>query len=136
MFIHRLKNWWRNRRCYVIADPTDSGITLSHALFRHMRGSVLSGEPAKVFVFFMPSENRYGFMINPRIDSPTQLCDIQFNSKYRCIGFESLCPTVSRIFYDYGIKNISPCKLSVSICRDALGRIYYQIERPYAKFAT
>lgn len=133
--LHKLKNWRNNRRLYVIADPADSGITLSHALFKHMKASVDDNAEAKVFVFFIPESSCYGFMLNPDIDQPTQLCDIQYNAKYKCIGFETLCPTVNRILYDYGVTVLSkPCKLSVSVHSAANGQSYYQIEHPHAKF--
>ena len=56
-------------------------------------------------------------MPDPGIAEPTQLCQIQYNGKYRCIGFETLCPSVGRILYEYGLPALRPVKLSVSIKR-------------------
>jgi len=111
--------WYRHRSLYVIADPADNSVTLSRALFEHM--DVMNQEQAKVFMFHLcnvVTENKvqsgalYAFTLNPDIQQPTQLCDIQYNSKYRTIGFETLCPTVNRILYDYGLPN---CKTKLTV---------------------
>lgn len=73
-------------------------------------------------------------MLNPPIEAQTQLCSIQYNAKYKTVGFETLCPTINRILYDYGISGTKPCKLSVSIHLDGTGQQYYQIEHPHHKF--
>ena len=134
MIINRIMTWWRNRRYFVIADPNDNGVTLSHALYDHMADSAMPGIEARVFVFYIPLTRCYGFMLNPPIQAQTQLCNIQYNAKSKTIGFETLCPTINRIFYDYGISGRTPCKLSVSIHLDGTGQQYYQIEHPHKKF--
>ncbi len=140
--------WYRHRALFVIADPSDNSITLSRALFDHM--DVMSQQQAKAFVFTVPcgsatgkshsarrvsAGKRYAFILNPQLEQPTQLCDIQYNSKHRSIGFESLCPTVNRIFYDYAIQASSPVKLSVEIATvpkaSASGLTYYIILPPH-----
>ena len=113
IWLMRVWRWYRHRALYIIVDPTDNSVTLSHGLFDHM--DVMNQEVAKVFVFSIPSNGScksYAFTLNPDIKQPTQLCDIQYNSKYRSIGFETLCPTVNRILYDYALPN-RKTKLSV-----------------------
>lgn len=116
IWLMRVWRWYRHRALYVIVDPTDNSVTLSRGLFDHM--DVMNQEVAKVFVFSIPGEiglpanKSYAFALNPGIKQPTQLCDIQYNSKYRSIGFETLCPTVNRILYDYALPN-HKTKLSV-----------------------
>lgn len=132
--LQKLITWWRNRRNFVIVDPNDNSITLSRSLFNHIKRQ--SGEAdvqPKVFVFYIPATKCYGFTLNPQFTHPTQLADIQYNSRYKCIGFESLNPTVSKILYDYDVSHYQkPCKLSVTI--QMKHRCYYQIERPHEKF--
>lgn len=122
---------WRSLRYYVIADPADNSVTLSRHLFAHIRKG--AGDNTSVFVFRIPLYNTFGFMLNPSIDEPTQLCQIQYNGKYRCIGFETLCPSVGRILYEYGLPALRPVKLSVSIRRTPQGKVYYQIDVPTSK---
>lgn len=86
-----------------------------------------------VFVFRIPRYDTYGFMLDHGIDKPTQLCQIQYNAKHRCVGFETLCPSVGRIFYDYGLPALRPVKLSVSVRRTITGRTYYELDLPTPK---
>jgi hypothetical protein len=115
-------------------DPTDNSVTLSRALCDMI--DVWGLDETKVFVFSVQSHvqgkslTEYGFTVNPTLEQPTQLADIQYNSKYKSIGFESLCPTVNSIFYHYGIPSFSTkIKLSVEPC-EAPGVSYYKILRP------
>ena len=126
-----LYNWLFGSKLYVIADPKDNSITLSRGLFSHMGG--MSLDKAKVYVFYVPARGAYGFTLNPSLDKPTQLCDIQYNSKHQCIGFETLCPTVNRIFYDYSLPHDMKCKLSVRARRTADATLWYEIVKPKPK---
>ncbi len=147
LWLLRVWRWYRHRSLYVIADPADNSITLSRALFEHM--DVMNQEQAKVFMFRLSGASRhcrkvYAFTLNPDIEQPTCLADIQYNSKHRSIGFESLCPTVNRIFYDYGLPYDKPVKLSVETgltyredTKDiAVPISYYKILSPYDKPAS
>lgn len=129
--LHKLQSM----RYYVIADPSDNSVTLSKRLFYHMKkhqeSTDVSG--ASVFVFRIPSHNTFGFMLGHGIEEPAQLCQIQYNGKYRCIGFETLCPSVGRIFFEYGLPALRPVKLSVSVRRTKQGKEYYQIDAPTPK---
>lgn len=130
--IHKIINWFRHRRFFVIADANDNSITFSRALFKQL--NVMDADQAKVFVFWVPQNNCYAFMLNPCLDQPTQLADIQYNGKYHSIGFECLVPTVNRIFYDYRLPHGSRCKLSVE--RHTANDItFYKICRPHEKIA-
>ena len=130
--------WYAHLKLYVIADATDNSITFSRHLFRLL--DVMDEADAKVYVTQIcniatsTADNfagpLYGFCINPPIDQDTQLADIQYNSKYHSVGFESLCPTVARISYDYGITALQRTKLSVAPCQLANGMRYYVILPP------
>lgn len=137
--------WYRHRVLYVIADPSDNSITMSRALCDII--NVFSLDRAQVFVFSISGSEdgkTYAFTVNPDFDRPTQLCNIQYNSKYRTIGFETLCPTVTRIFYDYGLCHSRKVRLSVEIGQTELTDCpkrkvpvkYYKILRPYDQFAS
>ncbi len=132
----KLITWWRNRHNFVIMDARDNSVTFSHCLFRHIKR--VHGEAdiqTKVFVFYTPATKCYGFAVNVPFDQPTQLADIQYNSKHKCIGFESLNPTVAKMLYDYGVARfMKPCKLTVTTQVTPQGRVYFQIERPHEKF--
>ncbi len=129
MIFRKIKKLWQSLVLYIIADPQDNSITLSKSLFRHIKANA-KGDSAQVFVFRVGGSNTYGFTLNPDIEQPTQMCDIQYNEKYKCIGFETLCPSVGAILYNYNLSADKRVKLSVSIQKSGTGDIYYQIDRP------
>ena len=129
------RRWRDSRRLYVIADPSDSSITLSRALFSHMRRNAGEGEGAKVLAFAVPESGTFGFMVNPKLERDTVTCQIQYNAEYRCVGFEALCPTVAMILYNYGFGADAAAKLGVSVRRTSTGDMFYQIDRPIEECA-
>lgn len=130
MILKKVKKWWDSLRYYVILDPKDNSVTLSKALFKHMKKNA-KGESANVFVFKIKHNDNYAFMVNPNLEQPTQLCEIQYNDKYKCIGFETLCPSVGKILYDYGMPDSQTLKMSVSVqlTHGEEPAIYYQIDK-------
>jgi hypothetical protein len=141
-------NYIFRRSLYIIADASDSSITLSKRLCKHI--DVFKLDAAKVFVFYIPPKDNpvdneiktvkgylrdgsYGFTINPDLRQPTQMAEIQYNTKHKCIGFETLNPTVARMIFDFHIYK-QRVRLSVKVRRTKQGMVYYEILRPYEKF--
>lgn len=130
--IRKFLHWLRDSSsCHIVADAADNSITFSRKLFRKLRKAGL--DAAKVYVFWVPELKCYAFALNPELDTETQLAEVMYNSKHKCVGFESLVPTVNRIFYDYGLPSGIHCKLTVKPCRTKTGMLFYQICRPYEK---
>lgn len=129
--VQKIITWLRSLFVYVIADATDNSITFSRRLFKQL--NVMGLDVARIYAFYIPDTRCYAFMLNAPIEQETQLADVQYNSKHRCVGFECLCPTVNRIFYDYGLPANVRCKLSVKVCKTEEGLTYYQICRPYGR---
>lgn len=131
--LKRFLLWWRSlryHRYYVIVDGYDNSITFSRKLYHHIELSSHCEDAAKVFVFHIPAWDSYAFTVNPAFEKETQLADIQYNEKYKTIGFESLCPTVGRILYDYGMPYELKLKLTVTVHQLGDGGFFYNIERP------
>lgn len=117
------------RPLFIVADPADNSITFSQGLSDRM--DIFGKDMTKVMCFHIPESGCYAFIPNPELDRETQLADIAYNSRYRCVGFECLVPTVNRILYDYGIPIDRPCRLTVRTRKTANGNIeYYEICRP------
>ncbi|MCM1079101.1 MAG: hypothetical protein NC431_06260 [Firmicutes bacterium] len=133
MIISKIIKWVKSMCYYVIADPADNSVTLSRKLFEHIRKNAKESDVARVFVFKIAGTSNYAFCVNPALEKPTQMCDIQYNGKYRCIGFETLCPSVGCIFYNYGLPSDRRIKLSVLVQHAPDGMIYYQLCKPDAK---
>lgn len=123
----KILSWFYSRDMFVIADATDNSITFSRALTRHM--NLMHLDEAKVFAFYIPSKLHYAFILNPEFDQETQLADVQYNSKYKSVGFEMLNPTVNRMFYDYRLPHGIKVKLSVKP-RPLGNNFYYAILPP------
>lgn len=127
--LKRIKQWLHPERMFVVLDPNDNSVTLSRALFRDMKERA-HDDKARVFVFRVPAHQSFGFMLNPDIDKKTQYCDIQYSSKHKCVGFETLCPSVGRIYYDLHLPVSQVCKLNVQLATTANGSLYYLIIPP------
>jgi hypothetical protein len=126
-FIKTLREWLYTNKLYVVADPNDNSITFSKALLLHIKNNHIDKKP-RIFVFRIGHNGNYGFMVDPKLEKETVMCDIQENAQYKCVGFESLCPTVQHIFYYYGLPADKQKKLKVSIHKTKDGDIYYQLE--------
>ncbi len=127
--IHKIKSSILRRSLFVIIDPNDNSVTLSKRLFLHMKKNASTEKEARVFVFKVKQNGFFAFMVNPSIEQETQISQIQYNTKYKSIGFETLCPSVGKIIYDYGLKEDRTHKLRVSIHYTEDRKIYYQIEK-------
>lgn len=141
LWLMRAWRWYRHRQLFVIADPRDNSITMSRGLCDLI--DVFNLEETKVFMFKLGNLGNddevyggivYAFTVNPTIEQETQLCDIQYNSKYKSIGFETLCPTVNRICYDYGLPT-HKVKLSIQT-KEVNGMRYYILLQPHDKSAS
>ena len=112
-----LKKLWRAirwRRHFVIADPRDNSVTFSKQLYRRIVRDNDLDRQAKVLGFYSDSIGLYGFIINPDVVESTIMADIQFDSRTRTIGYESLCPTVNQICYRFNLPFDRPVKLTVT----------------------
>lgn len=112
----RLANFLFRRYIYVVADPSDNSVTLSPLLLEFVLRVTGLGEN-KVFAFRLSSRGEYAFTLNPDISGDTVTAPIQWNSKRRCSGFACNCPSVNRIFYDYGIDRTTAARIPVNIRR-------------------
>ena len=112
----RLANYIFRRYLYVDADPSDNSVTLSPLLLEFILRVTGLGEN-NVYAFRLSSRGGYAFMLNPDISEETVTAPIQWNSKHHCSGFACNCPSVNRIFYDYGIDRTAPARIFVKIRR-------------------
>ena len=133
--LKRIINKWRSLRYYVVADPADNSVTLSKRLFRHitMQAEREGVADASVFVFRVKNGKEFGFMAGHGVEESAGLCRIQYNGKYKCVGFQTLCPSVGRIFFDYGLPALKPARLSVSVKKTGTGKTFYLIDIPSKK---
>lgn len=128
--IRTLKRWHKRHKIYAILDPKDNSVTFSKALFNLIKMNTKTPK-ATVFVFKLKGTNTYAFTTQHEFsETETQTCDIQYNSKYNTIGFETLCPSVGQILYAYGLPHDQVQQMPVLMKHTSDGIAYYQIERP------
>lgn len=129
----KLRKRLETMRLYIIADAKDNSVSLSRGLFKRLR--VMKQREAKIIVFTIAGTDDYAFMMNPPglTKEDTQLADIMYDYEENTVGFESLVPTVNRIFFDYGLPADSKWKLDVKERTMPDGYRYYQICRPDGK---
>lgn len=115
MLIKDLILRFKNRGLYVDLDPADTSITLSKKLFARL--DIKNQKEAKIMVFYLCNSVRgdiYAFELNPPLpkDYETPVPEVMYNTKHKCVGFETLVPTVAMILYDYHLPN-KPIRLRV-----------------------
>lgn len=125
--IKKILQWFDDLAMYVVVDGSDNSISLSKRLVKDMGLMKMNTQP-KAIVFRIPEKDSYGFMIDPTVEQETQLNEVQYNDKYRTIGFESLCPTVNRILYDYQLPQ-GRFKLAVKKHRTIEHKVFYEISK-------
>lgn len=130
--IKKIKMLARRKRMYVTLDPADNSVTLSQSLFEHMRHAAKDADKAQIYVFRVPHKKSFGFVVNPDIEQPTQLCDVQYNAKYQCVGFETLCPSVGAMFHFFRLPPDQVQRLAVKVEKVGTGMSYYLITPPNA----
>lgn len=117
----------RSRKFFVILDDADNSVTLSQAVFTHMKKNNEADKGVNIFVF--KEGDNYAFMVNPEIEQETQLCPLQYNGEHQTIGFQTLCPSVARIAYDYHLPIGRPAKLKITTHTTITNKTYYRICR-------
>ncbi len=143
--IDKIKNWWQLRKgYYVTLDMRDSSVSFSKGLYARLEPEIMVSAECKmrnaesvesmgvdargkVMMFWEPESECYGFVVSPKLSKETQLADVQFNTKYGTVGFETLVPTVARVLYDYGI---DADRVKLSVTEQMCGEMkWYRIER-------
>jgi len=112
----------RSVGCWVLADGRDNSVTFSRGLLRELRRQAGMNEGARVMVFRVGDE--YGIVLNPDVPEGSAVHDIQYNSKYKCVGFACEVPSVARILYDYGLPSGVQCRIGIAIKRIGDHRVY------------
>ncbi len=149
--LHSIRRYFAFRRLSIILDPRDNSVTFDPPLVRHM--DILSQSQAFIYTFrvkhkvrhwllpFLSKGTReyYAFALNPPSIDPQSdfVAQVQVDDSTGDIGYECLCPGVSRIAYDLGLPTTLRSRLAVIPHRtkgkDAF--TYYRIVPP-SRFAA
>ena len=133
--VGKIKTWLRHRKLYVIADSRDNSISLSKSLFEEMGGYDMKCD--KVIVFKVGTQYAFTNQHGISEEGNTATFPIQYNEKYKTIGFECAVPGLNRIFYDYGLPAYVQLKLSVEVKEQPVGQVegmkYYVLVPPSSR---
>lgn len=102
-------------RLYVVLDDTDNSVTLSPHLAEIVMADIVNENKIHMF-----SDGReYGFCVNhpDLVGKDTPFAPLQKNFQHNTIGFNATCPSVNRIYYDYGLECGKAVRKRVERCR-------------------
>lgn len=129
--VRAIKGLWY-RKYYVVLDGRANSVTISKALYDHMMRYERTS--TEIFVFDCSDTLQYGFAMREDFEalrnSKTAFCQLQFNEKYRKIGFRSEHPSVTAICDSYNLPLNKMVRLSVLPRKTAKGETFYEIQRP------
>lgn len=125
--INSIRRFIAKRRLSIVLDPRDNSITFDPPLVRHM--DILSQSQAFIYTFRVRHKVRYwllpfltkgyreyyAFSLNPPGIDPESdfVAQVQIDDSTGDIGYECLCPGVSRIAYDLDLPVSTRSRLSV-----------------------
>lgn len=107
------------KNLFVTIDQIDSFVAPSPDLLRDM-GNPVEGK-TRIFVFREKGDDAFCFCIDPKLKTPTQINTVLRDPDHG-LGFETLKPTASYIFYQYGIDRR---KVRLAVERRQLGKLAY-----------
>lgn len=114
-----IRRFLANHRLSVVIDPNDNSVTFDPPLVRALR--ILEQTQAFIHTFTVKRHGRtyFAFALNPPCINPEEcFCsEVQIDDQTGDIGYESLCPTVSRICFDYCLPAQAKSRLSVKRLR-------------------
>lgn len=125
---NRSRMWCGRPMLYVIADPRDNSVSFSPRLWNRIRRkAIAAGVNPRVLTFRMSDSGAYAFTLDADVEEQSSMSKVQYDPRTGSIGFESLIPTVNKIFYDYGAPTdeaLSPVKMAVRRVRNNNMEIY------------
>lgn len=129
-WLANINQWLQGLTLFVILDGRDNSVTFSRGLWRRIRPHLSD----RADILGYKAGDVYGFALNPTLDKERDnaIAQVQYNAKHRCIGYESLVPTLARIFTDYGIPIGCRVRLHV-IPRDTEAELAFDFRRPTAR---
>ena len=110
-----LGRWMDEHTCRVLIDGSDNSVSMSKGLIK--AAGIFDKDIEGALIVRLVSTGEYAIVFkqqgDTRLDEVKVVNSIQYNSKYKSIGFESLTPTVNRILNDYHLPLMSKQKLWV-----------------------
>ena len=101
-----IARWLDEHTCRVLLDGSDNSVSMSKGLIKAV--GIFDRDVEGALIVKTNSSGRYAIVFKQNGDERIPMANaIQYNSKYKSIGFESLTPTVNRILNDYNLPLMS-----------------------------
>lgn len=129
--IDKIKGF-RYRNDFVVLDGRANSVTLSKGIYDH----IIKKERTEysIFVFRISDRGTYGFCMREDWEylqkSNTAFALLQFNQKYKKVGFRSDFPSVTAILDEYNLPLNRMVRLTCIPRKSLKGEPYYEIMRP------
>ena len=129
---------FRYRNYFVILDGRANSVTLSKGVYRHIIQKERTDH--SVFVFRLSDIGTYGFCMREDWEelrkANTAYTQLQFNQKYKKVGFRSEYPSITAILDEYNLPLDRMVRLTCIPRKSQKGEPYYEIMRPNLNSST
>ena len=131
-------NGFRHRNDFVVLDGRANSVTLSKGIYDHIMQKERTDN--SIFVFILSDRGTYGFCMREDLEelrkANTAFAQLQFNQKYKKVGFRSEYPSITAILDDYNLPLNRMVRLTCIPRKSAKGEPYYEIMRPNKNTST
>ena len=131
-------NGFRHRNDFVVMDGRANSVTLSKGIYDHIMQKERTDN--SIFVFRLSDRGTYGFCMREDLEelrkANTAFAQLQFNQKYKKVGFRSEYPSITAILDDYNLPLNRMVRLTCIPRKSAKGEPYYEIMRPNLNSST
>lgn len=135
--IDKIKGF-RNRNDFVVLDGRANSVTLSKCIYDHIMQKERTDN--SIFVFRLSDRGTYGFCMREDWEelrkANTAFAQLQFNQKYKKVGFRSDLPSITAILDEYNLPLDRMVRLTCIPRKSAKGEPYYEIMRPNLNSST
>ena len=129
---------FKYRNYFVILDGRANSVTLSKGVYRRIMQKERTDN--SVFVFRLSDRSTYGFCMREDWEelrkANTAFAQLQFNQKYKKVGFRSEYPSITAILDDYNLPLNRMVRLTCIPRKSQKGESYYEIMRPNLNSST
>lgn len=129
---------FRHRNDFVVLDGRANSVTLSKGIYDHIMQKERTDN--SIFVFSLSDRGTYGFCMREDWEelrkANTAFAQLQFNQKYKKVGFRSEFPSVTAILDEYDLPLDRMVRLTCIPRNSAKDEPYYEIMRPNLNSST
>lgn len=129
---------FRHRNDFVVLDGRANSVTLSKCIYDHIMQKERTDN--SIFVFRLSDRGTYGFCMREDLEelrkANTAFAQLQFNQKYKKVGFRSEFPSITAILDEYDLPLDRMVRLTCIPRKSAKGEPYYEIMRPNLNSST